>query len=328
MNGSLALTSVNEGMEIWQREFELSDIPVSEKYQFSCAGRHRESHIFTGKATLLLLHVLLVSISCLLLNMYYLCLGDIVPILNKMLASSGAGRSSKDEREKKPYTVVRVDTAITSTDADDTEKEAAIEKEDSLLSSDTEDDEPEEKKDEASGLEMIEAEPLVGFDDVGLGIARSMSGKIGASSIFRGEITKYKDDDENEQCDPSGSFFVKLTDGSKLKMDADKANHARRLYEKEVHKLLSVGMPREDANNPLEIQTVAAQTSKGKVRIPVLEDGEDQDPENYEQIFEEEFDENNKVPDAIVGLMFKSDNVYFREKDENIECLLYEKVLK
>ena len=71
MNGSLSLTSVNEGMEIWQREFELSDIPVSEKYQFSCAGRHRESHIFTGKATLLLLYVLLVSISCLLLNMYY-----------------------------------------------------------------------------------------------------------------------------------------------------------------------------------------------------------------------------------------------------------------
>ena len=50
INGSLSLTSVNEGMEIWQREFELSDIPVSEKYQFSCAVRHRESHIFTGKA--------------------------------------------------------------------------------------------------------------------------------------------------------------------------------------------------------------------------------------------------------------------------------------
>ena len=56
MNGSLSLTSVNEGMEIWQREFELSDIPVSEKYQFSCAGRHRESHIFTGKSVLVLLH--------------------------------------------------------------------------------------------------------------------------------------------------------------------------------------------------------------------------------------------------------------------------------
>lgn len=34
--------SVNEAIAIWNREFELADIPEKDRYQFSCSGRHWE----------------------------------------------------------------------------------------------------------------------------------------------------------------------------------------------------------------------------------------------------------------------------------------------
>ena len=32
--------TVQRALQIWQKEFELADIPSSDKYQFSCRGRH------------------------------------------------------------------------------------------------------------------------------------------------------------------------------------------------------------------------------------------------------------------------------------------------
>jgi hypothetical protein len=42
MNGHLASVGAEEAMIIWKREFDLANIPASEKYQFSCDGRHKE----------------------------------------------------------------------------------------------------------------------------------------------------------------------------------------------------------------------------------------------------------------------------------------------
>ena len=137
---------------------------------------------------------------------------------------------------------------------------------------------------------------------------------------------QYKDDDEYEDCDPSGSFFVKFTDGSKLKMDADKANAARKLFEKEASRLAACGMPREDISNSLAENTIAGLQGQTKLRSPILGNGEDQDPKNHELIFEEKFE--GDMPDAVVGLMFN--NQIVRAKDalnNDVEVPRWEAVL-
>ncbi|KAL7535756.1 hypothetical protein ACHAXR_006716, partial [Thalassiosira sp. AJA248-18] len=276
MEGRLAACpDVDEAMAIWNREFELADIPADHEYQFSCTGRHKENFIFAG---------------------------SIVPILNKMFAAGNI--SSRLEGEAKPYSVVRVETSAGASSNTDTEKDASRDEPDS-------EDEPEEEETRES--EMVAAEPVVeGEEDIGKGVAHT-NGKVG-STVFRGEITKYKDDDMNDDCDPSGTFFAKFSDGFKLKMDANQVNNARKLFEKEANALVSCGMPRVDACNSLDIQTAAGKNGKSKIRQPVLENGED-DPENYEQIFEEKFD--GEVPDAIVGLMFDHKPVYMKDALNN-----------
>jgi len=288
MGGSLSSVRVDQAMKIWKKEFELADISASETYQFSCPGRHKESYIFAG---------------------------SIVPILNKMLAS---GNISTSDRERKPYRVVRVEKANAQPSADNTEKDASEEQ--------SSDSEGELEVEESLELEILEAKPLAGGEeDCGKGVARKMTGKIG-SSVLRGVIGKYKDDDGHEDCDPSGTFFVTFTDGSKFKMDATKANMARRLFEKEANQLVACGMPRVDICNSTMERTAAGMNAKRKIRQPVLADGEDEDPENYELIFEEAF--NEKVPDAIVGLMF--DDLKVRAKDalnNDVEVQMWKKVL-
>lgn len=279
--GTLTAVGVDEAMRIWQREFELADIPATEMYQLSCAGRHKESYVFAGA---------------------------IVPILNKLLVAAGTVLLREDF---KPYHVVRVETSNANTLPGTTE--ASMEE-----TSDSDSELDEQKR--------VVADPVVGGkEDIGKGVAREMTNKIG-SSVFRGIVTKYKDDDENDDCDPSGTFYTSFTDGSKYKMDSQKVNKARKLFEKEAAELVSCGMPRVDACNPLEENTAAGMTVKSKTRQPILADGEDEDPANHEAIYEETF--NGKVPDALVGLMFASKFTWTKDAMNNdIEVELWEKVL-
>ena len=109
-------------------------------------------------------------------------------------------------------------------------------------------------------------------------------------------------------------------------MDASKANMARQLFEKYSNRLAAVGMLREDVSNSLVEHTAAGLNVKSKLLQPILNDGEDQDPENHEQVFEETFD--GKMPDAIVGLMFDNKTVRALDAmDNEIEVPLWEKVL-
>jgi hypothetical protein len=132
---------------------------------------------------------------------------------------------------------------------------------------------------------------------------------------------QYKDTDENPSESPSGTFYAKYTNGAMLKMDASQAKHARIAFEKEAKKLVEVGIPQVDATS-LEEQTVTAMKKKHTVRDPVLNEEEDEDPENYEQIFEEVYDKE-VVPDTIIGLQFNKR--FGRFKD--MEVPLWEKVL-
>ena len=40
--------NVNEALELWQKEFVLSDIPYETKYQAFCPGRHKETTVVCG----------------------------------------------------------------------------------------------------------------------------------------------------------------------------------------------------------------------------------------------------------------------------------------
>ena len=109
-------------------------------------------------------------------------------------------------------------------------------------------------------------------------------------------------------------------------MDADKANAARKLFEKEASRLAACGMPREDISNSLAVNTVAGLQGQTKLRSPILGNGEDQDPENHELIFEEKFE--GEMPDAVVGLMFSNQIVGAKDALNNdVEVPRWEAVL-
>ena len=98
-----------------------------------------------------------------------------------MLVSGGFDGDLK--HEAKPFRIVRVETSSTDANgADNAEKEPS--QEPSPESDDS------ASRDDPSECKNVEAEPLVGGEeDCGKGVARKMTGKIGAS-VFRGIIVK------------------------------------------------------------------------------------------------------------------------------------------
>ena len=133
-------TDIAQAMATWKKEFDLADRPASESYQRYCYGRHTESCIFGG---------------------------DIIPILNKILASSNLnGIGLADEMSLVMPDVVRVEPPG-KTPEDDAANEAT----EITANGDAEG----EDEDVSSG-------PLA----VGQKVALKMLG----SSIFRGAITE------------------------------------------------------------------------------------------------------------------------------------------
>ena len=109
-------------------------------------------------------------------------------------------------------------------------------------------------------------------------------------------------------------------------MDALKANMARKLFENEALQLVACGMPPEDISNPLAECTVAGLNVKKMLRSPILGNGDDEDPENHEMIFEETF--QGEVTEAIVGLMFDDKTVRAKDAANNdVEVPLWEGIL-
>lgn len=124
-------TDINQVMATWKKEFELADRPASERYQSYCYGRHAESYIFGG---------------------------NIIPILNKILASSNLNQLLPD--------VVRVEPSGKTADAEEDNANEATEN--------TENGEGEEHDEDDSSKP-----PAVG---------QKVALKLLGSSIFRGSI--------------------------------------------------------------------------------------------------------------------------------------------
>ena len=75
------------------------------------------------------------------------------------------------------------------------------------------------------------------------------------------------------------------------------------------------GQPTGGISNSLAENTVASLQGQTKLRSPILGNGEDQDPENHELIFEEKFE--GDMPDAVVGLMFSNQIVWAKDALNN-----------
>ena len=125
-----------QAMVMWKKEFELADRPASERYQRYCYGRHAESYIIGG---------------------------SIIPILNKILASTTGVTQFGNEFIALPD-VVRVEPSASG---------KAIE--DDIANEPTQNTEEEEDEDDSS------QPPAVG---------QNVALKILGSSIFRGSITE------------------------------------------------------------------------------------------------------------------------------------------
>ena len=133
-------TDIAQAMATWKKEFDLADRPASESYQRYCYGRHTESCIFGG---------------------------DIIPILNKILASSNLnGIGLANEMSLVMPDVVRVEPPG-KTPEDDAANEAT----EITANGDAEG----EDEDVSSGP------PAVG---------QKVALKMLGSSIFRGAITE------------------------------------------------------------------------------------------------------------------------------------------
>ena len=139
IDGEYSLTpcnDINQAMAAWKKEFDLADRPMSESYQKFCYGRRVESCIFGG---------------------------DIIPILNKILASSNGGQIEHSDENLVMPDVVRVEPFGGKTPEDDVDDEVV---------ENTAEDEDEDDSSE---------EPAVG---------QKVALKMLGSSIFRGAIAE------------------------------------------------------------------------------------------------------------------------------------------
>ena len=85
-------------------------------------------------------------------------------------------------------------------------------------------------------------------------------------------------------------------------MTSRQAKKAMKKFEAEVEKLVvKAKVPRADASS-IEVHTAAASSTQGTTRRPILPEGEEDDEEETEKLFEEEYD--GDVPKVLVGMKF------------------------
>ena len=99
-------------------------------------------------------------------------------------------------------------------------------------------------------------------------------------------------------------------------MSLDEVNNARQLFDTEWTKLVvDAEVPKAMASSN-DIYTSVRSGTQNTSRRPVLPAGEENTTEEYEKIFEEEYD--GKVPDVLVGIEFpKSTKMIWSESAQN-----------
>jgi len=111
-------------------------------------------------------------------------------------------------------------------------------------------------------------------------------------------------------------------------MNTAEVENAKQLFEAEVGKLVGKAkMPRADASS-IDRRTAVDSTTQSATRRPILAEGEEKDTEEYERIFEEEYD--GEVPNILVGLEFPKRLLHWFSQSANnhIQIPYWEFVLR
>jgi hypothetical protein len=119
-----------------------------------------------------------------------------------------------------------------------------------------------------------------------------------------------------------------FTDGSVIEMTSEEAKEAMELFDDEVEKLVSnAKMPKAEASNT-EVHAVASSSTQVGPRRPVLDEGEEEDIEDIERMYEEKYD--GDVPKVLVGLEFQRAPVkwYSEHAQEAISIPFWQFVLR
>jgi len=127
---------------------------------------------------------------------------------------------------------------------------------------------------------------------------------------------------------PSETYVTRFTDGSKVEMNSEEVKMATELFRIELEKLVvEAKVPKADASNT-GVHVAVDSKSQGSLRCPVLAEGQENDTEEYECVFEEEYD--GEVPKVLVGLEFpkRSSNWYSQRTRDHIKLPFWQFVLR
>jgi len=131
------------------------------------------------------------------------------------------------------------------------------------------------------------------------------------------------------QCkDDPESFITTFTDGSVIEMSTDEVNKARQLFDTEWTKLVvDADVPKAVASS-IEVHNAVNSEAQSATRRPILPAGEEITTEEYEKIFEEEYD--GDMPNVLVGLEFpkKQLSMYSQSADAHVLIPFWQFVLR
>jgi len=228
--------------------------------------------------------------------------GSIIPILNKILVSANLDGLNMAKKDMTMPSIVRVEPSDKSQHYH-AETNGGNSKEGEYLAN-------------TSVMLNFNGNGITETPAVGENVAHEMLG----SSILRGIITKCG----NQR----GSYVTQFTDGCNIVMNATEVIKAKELFKEEFRKLVvKAKVPRADASSIGMISTVnsAAQSAP---HIPILGEGEHHDTDEYERLFEEEYD--GEVPKILVGLEFPKRFLhwYSESVSENIQIPFWKFVLR
>ena len=113
--------------------------------------------------------------------------------------------------------------------------------------------------------------------------------------------------------DPT-SFVTTFTDGSVVAMNTEEVNKARQLFDIEWSKLVVDANVSKAVASSIEVHNAVNSNAREATRRPILPVGEENSTEEYEKIFEEEYD--GDVPSLLVGLEFPKKEVKFSKDDD------------
>jgi len=294
--------SVKRAIKIWNKEFDLSEIPFEQTYQFSCRGRIKESYILTG---------------------------HIVPLLSKIMNLLDASPND-DRRSHNLPKVVRVETGDEIAAAGGTSGAPDASSDEDVNSAGEEAAEvgmtetPNTSKDDETNDKT--AIMIQGHDDQGAGVAKPIAGQ----GILRGRVNRYKDDNQYESCEPSGAFLIDLSDGRKFKWDADRFRKGRAAYEAEIKKLTDAGMTEEVARSfkskDSEETTAFGADHPSLTGTPLLDAEDDKDPEFGEDRYEIDLgNAASALPKSVIGLELPNRIMNFRKAGEDCEMPAWQK---